>query len=232
MYPTEESRNPTVTFAKLVEQQVKPSDRVLDIGAGAGERNRVSLKGRCLEIVGVDLDPRVANNPLLDRGIVADAISTGLESASFDLIFALYVLEHIDRPAEFAAEMARLLRAGGRFMFLTPNKYHYVTLLSRLSPDRFHKSFNAWRGRPREDTFPTRYLLNSRYDLTKHFVAAGFEAPHLRMIEVKPNYLTWSLPSFLIGAIYERIVNRLSMFSALRVNIIGYSHKAPNDGHK
>ncbi|MFM1831350.1 MAG: hypothetical protein RLZZ558_1690 [Planctomycetota bacterium] len=221
LYPTEESRNPAITFARLVQRQVKSSDRVLDIGAGAGERNLVSLKGRCREVVGVDMDPRVVINPLLDRGVVADATSTGLEDASFDLIFALYVLEHIERPDAFAAEMARLLRPGGRFMFLTPNAYHYVTLLSRLSPERFHKRFNAWRGRAEQDTFPTVYALNSRRALNRTFHRAGFGKGDFAMVEVQPNYLLWSLPSFMLGALYERVVNASRLWEGLRVNVIG-----------
>lgn len=51
-------------------------------------------------------------------GLLADV---ELEAASFDAAAAWMVLEHVYDPAETLAELAALLRSGGRLMFSVPN---------------------------------------------------------------------------------------------------------------
>ena len=203
-----------------------PFARVLDIGAGAGERNAYAFRSRCRQMVGVDLDPRVETNPLLDLGVVSDAARLPFESDSFDVAFSIYVLEHVADPAAFAREVHRVLRPGGVFLALTPNRWHYVAAVSALTPHRFHEWVSRRRGRADADTFPTYYRLNSRRALLGHFAAAGFVDARVRTIEVQPNYLLFSLPSFLAGAAYERMVNASEIFSDLRVNLIAEFRKA------
>jgi hypothetical protein len=59
--------------------------------------------------------------------------------------------------------------------------------------------------------------------LKKQFAEVGLELIEMQAIEVRPNYLQFSLPLYLLGAVYERIVNSSRLFSALRVNyIVGF----------
>ena len=197
LYPTAESREPALQFLPILGEIVQPHSRVLDVGAGGGEKNLYDFRGKCAEMVGVDLDPRVQSNPLLDRGIVADAASIPVDNDYFDVAFALSVLEHVEHPRQFAAEVYRLLKPGGRFLAITPNRWHYFALLASVTPTWFHKWYNALRGREEEDTFPTFYRLNTRRALTKAFTAAGFRLGWARSVEVQPNYLTLTLPTFL-----------------------------------
>lgn len=225
LYDDPAARDPAVRFIEVLNQYVTPDSRVLDVGAGAGELNRYQLRGNCKEIVGVDLDPRVTENPLLDRGLVADATRIPCDNESFDVAFSIYVLEHVDSPEEFAAEVGRVLKPGGYFLSLTPNKYHYVPLMASLTPTSFHRWYNRRRGRDGEDTFPTYYRLNSRAALEKCFQPAGLELQALEMIECQPNYLQFSLPSYLCGVAYERLVNASSLLEGLRVNSISVFRK-------
>ena len=213
-------------FRRMIYEAVGPESRVLDAGAGAGDLFAYDLKGRVAEMIGVDLDPRVETNPRLDRGILADLTEIPLEDDSVDVAFSRYVLEHVAEPARFLGEMARILKPGGRFLFLTPNKWHYVSLAARLTPHAFHGWYNKKRGREDDDTFPTTYLLNSRSDVKRRFRAAGFECEKLVMRECCPNYLILSMPTFLAGVAYERIVNATELCAGLRVNILGAFQKA------
>ena len=224
-YPDVVGRDPVAAFVRRLERAVKPCDRVLDLGAGAGELNHYSLKGRVRQLVGVDLDPRVRSNPLLDAGLGADIYALPFRDNSFDLIFSIYVLEHVDRPSALAGEVARVLRPGGRCIFLTPNVYHYVTLLSRLTPTSFHRWINEKRGRAADDTFPTCYRLNSRGALTREFGRVGMRKVAIDAIEVQPNYLTFHPLAYAAGVVFERIVNATSALSSLRVNLIGTFEK-------
>jgi len=226
-YPDPILRDPVARFVRRLEAHVKPGDRVLDIGAGAGERNTYSLKGRVGQIVGVDVDPRVVTNPLLDVGLSADICSLPFQDASFDVVFSIYVFEHVPNPGPLVAEIARVLRPGGVCLSLTPNAYHYVTLLSRLTPTSFHKTVNAWLGRAAEDTFPTCYTMNSARVLRRQFAEAGLDTVSIEAFEVQPNYLAFSTLTYALGIVYERIVNFTERAASLRVNLISTFRKQP-----
>lgn len=236
LYPELLQRDPVVGFVERLDRMVRPHDVVLDLGAGAGERNRYALRGRVRRIVGIDLDPRVKTNPLLDLGVTGDISSLPFPAETFDVVFAIYVLEHVERPAALASDVSRVLRPGGVFLALTPNVAHYTALVSRATPTAFHRWFNTHRGRPAADTFPTWYRLNSRRALVRHFAAAGLEPVSIEGVEVRPNYLTFNPMTFLAGVAYERTVNAFEWLSPMRVNLVATFQKlctaAPaNDRH-
>lgn len=220
--------DPVTFFVRQLEAFVGSNDDVLDVGAGAGLNNTYSFRGRCNEVVGVDMDPRVLSNPLLDRGVVGDILKLPFESESFSVAFSIYVLEHIKDPPKFSQEIHRVLKPGGVFMALTPNFWHYVPLVASFTPHAFHRWFNQKRGRSCEDTFPTYYRLNSRIALRRHFLNEGFDEIFLKFIEVQPNYLKWCVPAFLCGALYERVVNSSELFAGCRVNVVCAYRKRPS----
>jgi ubiquinone/menaquinone biosynthesis C-methylase UbiE len=224
-YPDASASDPIAQFTACLDRLVKPTDVVLDIGAGAGELNAHRLKGRASRVIGIDVDSRVGGNRQLDSGVRGDICELPFQGSSFDTALSIYVFEHVDRPAELASEIYRVLRPGGLCVSLTPNAFHYATLASRFSPLWFHRWFNERRGRSAEDTFPTRYRLNSRRALTRYFTQAGFETVSIDAIEVQPNYLTATAGTFALGIAYERLVNAADLLSAFRVNLIATFRK-------
>lgn len=226
LYPSESRIDAQREFLSELEHHLQPHQHVLDLGAGAGELCRYELKGRVKRLVGIDLDPRVTSNPLLDEGVIGDLCQLPFPDQSFDVAFAIYVLEHIAEPDRFIAEVSRVLKPGGTFLCLTPNRFHYVSLIASLTPHSFHEWINKRRGRDEEDTFPTCYRLNTRRSLTRHFSHVGCRPVSLNLIETQPNYLMFSTPTLLVGAAYERLVNSTKLLTDLRVNIIGAFRKA------
>jgi hypothetical protein len=83
------------------------------------------------------------------------------------------------------------------------------------------------RGRSEEDTFPTLYRMNSREHIRRLFTRHGFEEVLLDTVEFQPNYLKFSIPSFLLGVLYERLVNSFRFLSGIRVNIFCVFRKKP-----
>lgn len=59
---------------------------------------------------GVDLDPRVETNPMLDEGRVADAGDIPYSDNMFDPAFSDNVVENLDDPAAVFSEVVRDLQ--------------------------------------------------------------------------------------------------------------------------
>lgn len=141
------------------------------------------------------------------------------------MVFADNVIEHLDEPSLVFAEVARVLKPGGTFLFKTPNKWHYMPLIARCTPHRFHQFVNRKRGRAEADTFPTRYRANSRGVVMKLARNAGYDEANIERIEGRPEYLRMSWPPYLCGLLYERVVNSTSALSAFRVLLIAQLRK-------
>lgn len=208
-------------FAALVASHVDPSSQVLEIGAGSGrgQQRRFALKGKVARYVGIDLDERVLDNPHLDEAVVGDAQHLPFEDGTFDVVFHTMVAEHLQKPLAAVAEMARVLRSGGRLIFQTPNRFYYPMLLSALTPHWFHAFYARKLGGGREasEVFATVYRLNDRRAIMSATEQAGLRAD-VQFWSTPPGYLRFSRPSFLLGVLYERTVERL--VPALRATIV------------
>jgi SAM-dependent methyltransferase len=219
-YPDPKQRNPVEVFLHQLIQLASRNARFLDVGAGSGRIHSYAFKGAVKEIIGVDVHDGVLGNPLLDTALVYDGSRIPLTEESIDTAFSIYVQEHVQHPSTFVAEIARVLKPGGTYMALTPNRLHYVPAIARLTPFRFHQWQNRLRGRSPMDAFPTFYHLNDRRQIMHHFGNAGLRVESLQFIEVQPNYLLINPALFLLGVAYERLVNSCSVLSFMRVNII------------
>jgi SAM-dependent methyltransferase len=215
-----------VLFRSRIIPHVTAEKVVLDLGAGAGIVGEINFRGSAKRICGVDLDPRVISNPKLDEGRVGNVEDIPYGDAIFDLVFANNVLEHLGNPTAVFREVFRVLKPGGLFLFKTPNKLHYVPLIANATPHVFHQWVNKVRGRAEEDTFPTRYLVNTRKDIKRYAGRTGFAVEKLELIEGRPEYMRMSWPTYLLGAFYEKLVNMTELLAPFRVILIGQLRKA------
>ena len=85
---------------------------VLDVGCGLGEGLEI-LEQHAAVARGQDLDPRLAAPNIL-VGDVAE-----LDDKSYDVLVSIDVIEHVEHPAEFLAQLTRVAREG--FFLSTPN---------------------------------------------------------------------------------------------------------------
>jgi SAM-dependent methyltransferase len=193
---------------------------VLDLGAGAGVVSQMNFIGLAARVCGIDPDPRVSANPYLDEGQEGTGESIPYPDESFDVVFADNVVEHLPNPEDVFREVFRVLKPGGCFLAKTPNKYHYMPLIARLTPHWFHMWYNRKRGRSEVDTFPTRYRANSNYDFNRLSARVGFEVIRIELLESRPEYLRISPATYLAGYLYERLVNSSSLFANLRILLI------------
>ncbi len=114
--------------------------RVLDNGCGVGLYLR-PLAEHARQAVGVEYDfERAAQAKAAAPVVNAAGEALPLPSATFDLILSHEVLEHVADDRAALAEMARLLRPGGRLVLFVPNRgYPFEThgvVLARPLPLR------------------------------------------------------------------------------------------------
>ncbi|MEK6299769.1 MAG: class I SAM-dependent methyltransferase [Acidobacteriota bacterium] len=210
----------TAVFADCVSRCLNEDSVVLDAGCGSGAFFTYSWKDRVRFLAGCDASSGVSRNVSLGAGAVANLTNLPFAGSSFDVIFSRYVLEHLDAPTIVFAEFARVLKPGGKLIVLTPSKYHYVSMLGRLSPHWIHELVGKVRGNRAHDIFPTRFRANSKADIASLAKRAGLVVSDYITMEARPNYLMWSLPSFLLGLLYERAVNRFDLVDGLRSSVI------------
>ena len=95
--------------------------RILNIGAGAGDD--LPVIGSFGKVTVIDVDEKALD--LIPEGaceekIPGDACALPFEDNTFDLAVAFDVLEHIEDDVKAVAELNRVLKPGGRFIFSVP----------------------------------------------------------------------------------------------------------------
>jgi SAM-dependent methyltransferase len=217
--------NGTVQFKKLIESRINSESEILDIGASRNSQH--NYKGFVRKIVGIDISEDVLSNPNLDEAYQCCVTKMPFEDNCFDLAFADYVLEHLDDPIKAAREICRVLKPDGVLVIRVPNLWHYVILISNMTPHWFHVFIRKkLQGTYEEDAFKTYYRCNTRRQIKKVFKEAGFIIEHLEMIEKEPSYLMkWNF-IFMLGLFYERLVNSTTRLEGFRSNVFAVFRKS------
>jgi SAM-dependent methyltransferase len=174
----------TIEFYGRINALLQPDMIAIDLGAGRGcqfedtnayRRGLLRIQGKVAKVIGVDVDPAVLTNSFVDEAKVYEGGLLPLDDACADLIYSDWVLEHVEDPVTFAAEVDRVLRPGGWFCARTPTSHSLTALGSRIVPNRQHaqalQSIQAGT-RKAEDVFPAFYKLNTLGALRKLFPAA------------------------------------------------------------
>ncbi len=199
-------------FRELTLKHLKKEDTLLDIGAGRGALPEMNFREQAKYCVGVDPDEVVKTNPYIHEAHVGFGNDMPfLTNERFDVVVSNNVLEHIDDPDNFFKEVARVLKKGGIFITKTPNLYHYMPTIARLTPFAFHDFYGRLIGRPSHDTFPTLYRANTPEKQKYYAEKAGFQIESIQVIEGRPEYLRFNVFTYAAGMLYERLVNALRL---------------------
>jgi SAM-dependent methyltransferase len=135
--------------------------RVLDVGCATGALLE-KLRDRGWDCKGVEISPS-GEYARRERSLDVRSLPLGacnFPAASFHLVLASHLIEHLNDPAGFAAEVYRVLAPGGCFLATTPN---IAGLQARL-----------FRGRWRSAIFDHLYLFSVK-TLSRLLKDRGFD---------------------------------------------------------
>jgi 2-polyprenyl-6-hydroxyphenyl methylase/3-demethylubiquinone-9 3-methyltransferase len=122
---------------RFLLEHVRDGERVLDVGCGEG-RLTEELRRAGADVVGID----VAEEPLrrarergagLDLRLVDAEGAWPLDDASFDVVWAGEVIEHVADTAAWVSEVRRVLRPLGTLLLTTPDHGRLPMLRLALS---------------------------------------------------------------------------------------------------
>lgn len=103
---------------------LRPGQRFLEAGCGAGPLSQAFGQYLGATGVAIDISPASVRAQLARRGqgahfdaLVASATNLPFPDATFDASVALDIAEHMARPEQLYAELARVTKPGGRALF-------------------------------------------------------------------------------------------------------------------
>jgi SAM-dependent methyltransferase len=186
----------TGAFHQAVEACLPERGAILDLGCG-DHRALACHRTPDRQVWGVDFaaHPRLEHREFF-RELAPDG-AIPFPDDSFDVVAALWVVEHVAEPESFLREVARVLKPGGCFVALTADARHYVTWMIRLLQTLPHAVtqrivFRLY-GRPPADTHPTCFRLNTPGRIDRTAALTGLSRTELRRF-ANPNYLSFCPP--------------------------------------
>lgn len=130
-------RNGIAEFVARAAQTVAAGSRVADVGAGDAPYRELFAH---VEYLTIDWENSMHGDSK-SSDIVASAEELPLPDASIDAVVMTEVLEHIGKPARALAQVARILRPGGRLFMTTP----FAWFLHEMPYDYFRYTPSALR---------------------------------------------------------------------------------------
>ncbi len=99
--------------------KIEPDDRVLEVGCGQGHLTK-ALATRGADVIGIDANPQAHEVAGDDRVVYMRAEQLDFDSDEFDFIVSVHAIEHIPDLEAALSEMGRVLKPGGKAVFIYP----------------------------------------------------------------------------------------------------------------
>jgi SAM-dependent methyltransferase len=208
--------HPYRRLEREVASLLRPDYTLLDAGCGRTAPVLVKYRGKARRLIGVDVvefDAPVEGVELVN----SDLGDMPLPDESVDLVMCRSVMEHVADPAAVYREIHRVLRRGGRFVFLTANLWDYATLIARIVPNRWHPWIvSRTEGRQEKDVFPIQYRTNTQRAVRKWAGGSGFDIESFVYLGQYPAYFMFNGALFWLATGYEKLLRRFEPLRFLR----------------
>jgi SAM-dependent methyltransferase len=187
--------HPHDVYIARLAKHVRTSSTVdwLDVGCGwhcdwpwAHEREK-SLLGAA-NVYGLDPDwQAVVRHRTIRKRVVGIVEALPYAGDSFDLVSANVVVEHLRYPEIAFAEIFRVLRPGGVFVFRTPSARSYFVRIARRLPQplKMWLASRVIERRKVEDIYPTYYRANSAEVIEEICRMVGFQRASITITKTR-----------------------------------------------
>jgi SAM-dependent methyltransferase len=209
-------------YIDYANRVINSSTALLDAGCGEGVLTS-KYQPIATKVVGVDryLQP-IKSTVELNAIADADLNRLPFPDSSFDVVMSSWVLEHLQQPEVVFREIARVLRPGGHFLFITPNAYNYLIWARRLVPNNISTPLvDRIYGRGEDYIFSTYYRANTRRSIETALLPLGFTRSAFDYVS-DPTYTAFNEPLFRLSALVEGILGRIPQS---RVHLVGWYTK-------
>lgn len=206
-------------YAEWLSSLVTAQTRLLDAGCGPGGLVKEYV-GVAERVVGVDRYAATFQEPAEISTLVgSDLDRLPFPNASFEVVTCSWVLEHLRNPQAVFAEVTRVLKPGGHFLFITPNKLNYVVRLRQWMPNQLgRRATRAIYARDEDFINPTYYRANSFRDIDRLTREVGLHNVRFEHIG-DPTYLAFNEALFQASLLAERLIDRFA--PRTRVHLVG-----------
>lgn len=219
-------------FGELIMPCLGPGVEMIDLGCGRGLETAISYKDHTRWSFGLDTSEAVLQNQTVHQPLVGSVYDIPLRDACVDLAVSQELLEHVEFPERMFQEASRILRPAGIFAVMTPNLWYPSTILSALTPYRFHRFANrTLHGIDAADVFPTRYRANTLRRLRSLSRQAGLGLAYHEHFQSNPGELSFSPLLTRVEVGYFRLLSRFESLGFLRDIVIAFFRK-PKEGER
>lgn len=157
-------------------------DTVLDIGCNTGNAARYFIDNFGSRVVGIDYPEAWLGTCKLQTSLRADGYHLSFKDNVFDKVYMFHVLGHVKFPEIILKEARRVLKPGGLFCMVNPNRYFVYSMkplnyagIIKYNPDRTVLRYFSGAD-------AARMVRNSGISLEKNMTAGGLP-PYLRRFE-------------------------------------------------
>jgi ubiquinone/menaquinone biosynthesis C-methylase UbiE len=191
------------------------SERVLNAGFGDGPQ-AIIYAGKFRQMIGVDIQAERlerARKMLRALGIqnvelvTANVESIPLSDASFDVILAIDIIEHVEHPEQFLREMRRLLIPGGQLVITFPAMHdRFMDTMSAIG-----RVLKPWKKREPHPTgwHPDHHQHEYPVSVWRKMVeAAGFHFEQSRATTMFPPLHLYGIPRFWFSSEWIHRIDR------------------------
>jgi SAM-dependent methyltransferase len=209
--------HPYRILERTILEYIGPDAAVLDIGCGRQAPNLMKLKGRARTLIGIDTVDFEVSAP--DLALLNESAfdMTSIASGTVDVAYSRSVMEHLDTVDAAYAEIHRVLKPSGKYIFLTPNFWDYTSLISYVIPNFLHgKLMKFVEGRTERDTFPTFYRSNTYYRIRRNSSKYRFAIQSFQYLGQYPSAFLFNDLMFRAAVRYEKFLGRHERLQFLR----------------
>jgi len=211
-------------YRNIIDSYTTSKTKILDVGCGHGDFLK-SVHDKTIHSYGLDPDKdALVKNTFIKNKKVGVVEKLPFESNFFDLVVSAWVLEHLPDPQKAFQEIFRVLKPGGKVVFLTPNVWNYNVWIIRLIPEKFHDFLTKkLYDRQEHDTYSKYYRINSVKKIAETLESIGFKKSQL-ILNGDPSYISFNNILFRFACLLEKIMDwRPLRFT--KVHIIGVYEK-------